>query len=224
MIFWQYGFLKLNATIVFTWGLMFVLAAGSKLITRKLSTDLKRSRWQNLLEIVVTAIETQIEDIGLQHPRKYLGFLGTLFLFVAAASLCTLIPGYKPPTASLSTTAALALCVFVAVPLFGIEERGLGGYLKSYVKPTFIMLPFNIISELSRTLALAVRLFGNMMSGAMIIGILLTITPYIFPIIMTALGLLTGMVQAYIFFILATVYIAAGTSVRKPNREAVPKT
>lgn len=224
VIFWQYGFFKLNATIVFTWGLMFVLAVGSKLITRKLSTDLKRSRWQNLLEIVVTAIETQIEDIGLQHPRRYLGFLGTLFLFVAAASLCTLIPGYEPPTGSLSTTAALALCVFVAVPIFGIEERGLGGYLKSYVKPTFIMLPFNIISEVSRTLALAVRLFGNMMSGAMIIGILLTITPFIFPIIMTALGLLTGMVQAYIFFILATVYIAAGTSVGKPKPDPVPKT
>jgi len=217
MIFWQHGFLKLNATIVFTWGLMLVLAVGSQLITRKLSTDLKRSRWQNLLEIVVTAIEKQIEDIGLHHPEEYLGFLGTLFLFIAAASLCTIIPGYEPPTGSLSTTAALALCVFVAVPLFGIEDQGMGGYLKSYVEPTVIMLPFNVISEMSRTLALAVRLFGNMMSGAMIIGILLTITPFIFPIAMTALGLLTGMVQAYIFSILATVYIAAATRVRKPE-------
>ena len=217
MIFWQYGFFKLNATIVFTWGLMLVLAVGSKLITRKLSTGLKRSRWQNLLEIVVTGIEKQIEEVGLSQPKKYLGFLGTLFLFVATASLCTVIPGYEPPTGSLSTTAALALCVFVAVPLFGIEEQGVGSYLKSYVKPTFIMLPFNIISELSRTLALAVRLFGNMMSGAMIIGILLTITPFIFPIVMTVLGLLTGMVQAYIFSILAAVYIAAATRVRKPK-------
>ena len=170
MIFWQHGFLKLNGTIVFTWGLMLVLAVGSKLITRKLSTDLKRSRWQNLLEIIVTGIEKQIEEVGLRHPEKYIGFLGTLFLFVALASLCTVIPGYEPPTGSLSTTAALALCVFVAVPLFGIEDQGLGGYLKSYVEPTVIMLPFNIISELSRTLALAVRLFGNMMSGAMIIA------------------------------------------------------
>ena len=223
MIFWQYGFLKLNATIVFTWGLMLVLAVGSKLITRKLSTGLKRSRWQNLLEIVVTGIEKQIEEVGLSQPQKYLGFLGTLFLFVAAASLCTVIPGYEPPTGSLSTTAALALCVFVAVPFFGIEEQGVGGYLKSYVKPTFIMLPFNIISEISRTLALAVRLFGNMMSGAMIIGILLTITPFIFPIVMTVLGLLTGMVQAYIFSILAAVYIAAATRVRKPKPEPEAK-
>ena len=219
IIFWQYGFIKLNATIVLTWGLMFVLAVGSELITRNLSTELRRSRWQNFLEIIVTAIEKQIEEVGLHHPEKYLGFLGTLFLFVAAASLCTVIPGYEPPTGSLSTTTALALCVFVAVPLFGIEEQGLGGYLKSYAQPTAIMLPFNIISELSRTLALAVRLFGNMMSGAMIIGILLTITPLIFPIAMTALGLLTGMVQAYIFSILAAVYIAAATRVRRSKPE-----
>jgi F-type H+-transporting ATPase subunit a len=219
IIFWQYGFLKLNATIVITWGLMLALAVGSIVITRRLSTDLKRSRWQNLMEIVVTGMEKQIEEVGLSQPQKYLSFLGTLFLFIAAANLCTVIPGYEPPTGSLSTTAALALCVFVAVPLFGIEEQGMGNYLKSYVKPTFIMLPFNIISEISRTLALAVRLFGNMMSGAMIIGILLTITPFIFPIIMTVLGLLTGMVQAYIFSILAAVYIAAATRVRKPRPE-----
>jgi F-type H+-transporting ATPase subunit a len=222
MIFWQHGVFKLNATLVFTWGLMLLLAVGAKLITRNLSTDLKRSRWQNLLEIVVTGIQKQIEEVGLGQPRKYLGFLGTLFLFVAAASLCTVIPGYQPPTGSLSTTAALALCVLVAVPFFGIAEQGVGNYLKSYVQPTFIMLPFNIISEISRTLALAVRLFGNMMSGAMIIGILLTITPFIFPIIMTMLGLLTGVVQAYIFSILAAVYIAAATRVRKPEPE--PKT
>jgi F-type H+-transporting ATPase subunit a len=220
IIFWQHGFIKLNATIVFTWALMFVLAAGSKLVTRNLSKDLKRSRWENLLEIVVAGIEKQIEDVGLREPRKYIGFLGTLFLFVAVASLCTVIPGYEPPTGSLSTTAALALCVFVAVPFFGIEEQGLGGYLKSYTEPTVIMLPFNIISELSRTLALAVRLFGNMMSGTMILAILLTITPFVFPIAMSALGLLTGMVQAYIFSILAAVYIAAATRGRKPQPES----
>jgi F-type H+-transporting ATPase subunit a len=222
MIFWQHGFFKLNGTIVFTWGLMLVLAVGAKLITRRLSTDLKRSRWQNLLEIIVTAIERQIEEVGLPHPEKYIGFLGTLFLFVAVAALATVIPGYEPPTGSLSTTAALALCVFVAVPLFGIEEQGLGGYLRTYVQPTAIMLPFNLISELSRTLALAVRLFGNMMSGAMIIAILLTITPYIFPLVMTVLGLLTGMVQAYIFSILAAVYIAAATRTRQPGPKPGP--
>jgi F-type H+-transporting ATPase subunit a len=147
----------------------------------------------------------------LSRPRKYLPFLATLFLFLATAAVATIIPGYEPPTASLSTTAALALCVFVAVPLFGILEQGIGSYLESYLQPTFIMLPFNIISEFSRTLALAVRLFGNMMSGSMIVAILLSLTPFFFPLVMTLLGLLTGMVQAYIFSILATVYIAAAT-------------
>jgi len=222
VIFWQLGFIKLNATILFTWGLMLALVVGSKLVTRRLSTGLERSRWQNVLEVVVIAIAKQIEEVGLSHSERYLGFLGTLFLFVAAAALGTLIPGYEPPTGSLSTTAALALCVFVAVPWFGIEEQGLGGYLRSYVEPTYIMLPFNIISEISRTLALAVRLFGNMMSGAMIIGILLAITPFVFPIVMTLLGLLTGMVQAYIFFVLATVYIAAAAQARKPEPKAKP--
>ncbi len=217
MIFWQHGFFKVNATMAFTWGLMLLLAVGAKLITRRLSSDHQRSRWQNLLEIVVTNIEEQIEEVGLPQPRKYLPFLGTLFLFVAAAALGTILPGFEPPTGSLSTTAALALCVLVAVPIFGIEEQGVGSYFKSYMKPTFIMLPFNIISEVSRTLALAVRLFGNMMSGAMIIGILLSITPFLFPIVMTLLGLLTGMVQAYIFSILATVYIAAATRIVQPG-------
>jgi len=173
IVFWQYGFFRLNATIVYTWGLMFVLAVGSMLVTRKLSKGLQRSRWQNLLEIIVTGIEKQIREVGLTRPEKYLGFLGSLFLFVAMASLFTIVPGYEPPTGSLSTTAALAICVFVAVPMFGIEKSGVGEYLKAYLRPTVIMLPFNIISELSRTLALAVRLFGNMMSGTMILAILL---------------------------------------------------
>lgn len=221
VIFWQHGIFKLNATIAFTWVLMLVLVLGSMLITRRLSTGHERSRWQNLLEIVVTGIERQIQEVGLPEPRRYLGFLGTLFLFVATASLFTVVPGYEPPTGSLSTTTALALCVLVAVPYFGIRDRGLGSYLKSYVEPTPIMLPFNLISELSRTLALAVRLFGNMMSGAMIVGILLSITPFLFPVVMTLLGLLTGMVQAYIFSILAAVYIAAATRTR--SREPSPE-
>ncbi|OEC35909.1 F-type H+-transporting ATPase subunit a [Pseudomonas cuatrocienegasensis] len=221
-IFWQYGIFTLNATILFTWVLMAVLVLGAVLITRRLATGHERSRWQNLLEIVVTAIMSQIEDVGLQNPRRYLGFLGTLFLFVAAAALATVIPGFEPPTASLSTTAALALCVLVAVPLFGISGQGLLAYLKSYLQPTPIMLPFNLISEVSRTLALAIRLFGNMMSGAMIIAILLSITPFVFPIVMTLLGLLTGMVQAYIFTILAAVYIAAATRSSKALNKIVP--
>ena len=210
-IVWQYGFIKLNATIVTTWGLMLLLTIGARLITRRLTSDVITSRWQAALEILITGIDEQIKEVGLSVPERYIPFIGTLFIFIATANLLTIVPGYAPPTSSLSTTAALAVCVFVAVPVFGIVRRGWRRYLKSYLEPTVIMLPFNLISELSRTLALAVRLFGNMMSGTMIIAILLTITPFIFPVAMTALGLLTGLVQAYIFSILATVYIAAAT-------------
>jgi F-type H+-transporting ATPase subunit a len=211
LILWQYGFVKLNATIVTTWGLMLLLTIGARLITRRLTSDAITSRWQAALEILITGIDEQIKEVGLSVPERYIPFIGTLFIFIATANLLTIVPGYAPPTSSLSTTAALAVCVFVAVPVFGIVRRGWRRYLKSYLEPTVIMLPFNLISELSRTLALAVRLFGNMMSGTMIIAILLTITPFIFPVAMTALGLLTGLVQAYIFSILATVYIAAAT-------------
>jgi F-type H+-transporting ATPase subunit a len=223
-IFWHHGPAKLNATILFTWVVMLVLAGGSKLITRRLSTGAERSRWQNVLEIIVIGMKEQIGGLGLHPPERYLGFLGTLFLLVATASLGTIVPGFDPPTASLSTTVALALCVFVAVPIFGVKGQGLGGYLETYLQPTIIMLPFNIISELSRTLALAVRLFGNMMSGAMIVAILLTIVPFVFPIVMTLLGLLTGMVQAYIFSILAGVYVAAATQSHGRKRASTPST
>jgi F-type H+-transporting ATPase subunit a len=211
IIYWQHGWFKLNATIVMTWAIIIVLVIGAKLITRNLRTDIHISRWQSFLEIIVLAIKEQITEVGLSKPEKYIGFLGTLFLFIGVSNLCTIVPGYEPPTGSLSTTAALAICVFVAVPVFGIRTVGWKEYMRSYLKPTFIMLPFNIISEFSRTLALAVRLFGNIMSGSMILAILLLIVPFFFPIVISVLGLLTGMVQAYIFSILATVYIAAAT-------------
>jgi F-type H+-transporting ATPase subunit a len=208
-IFWQYSFITINLTLVTTWGVMLVLIVSSWLVTRKLRADIQISRWQCFLEMIVTGINTQIEEVGLSKPERYIGFIGTLFLFIFVSNIGIILPGYSPPTGSLSTTAALALAVFLAVPFFGISESGFGGYLKSYLQPTWIMLPFNIIGEVSRTLALAVRLFGNIMSGGMIVGILLSISPFIFPIIMNMLGLLTGTVQAYIFSILATVYIAA---------------
>jgi F-type H+-transporting ATPase subunit a len=213
IVYWQLGFIKLNATIIFTWCLMLIFFITAKVLERALTHHDKRTRWQNVLETIVLGIEKQISSVGLTYPRQYIGFLGTLFLFVALANLLTILPGYEPPTGSLSTTLSLALCVFIAVPYYGIKKRGVKDYLASYAKPTVIMLPFNIIGEISRTFALAVRLFGNIMSGTMVIAIMMLIAPFIFPIVMTALGLLTGMVQAYIFFILASVYIAAATSV-----------
>ncbi|HFD11075.1 MAG TPA: F0F1 ATP synthase subunit A [Crenotrichaceae bacterium] len=212
LILWQYGFFKLNNTIVTTWILMAVLVIVSIRITSHLTTDTDISRQQNALEVIILTICSQIKEVGIQKPRQYLGFIGTIFIFIATANLFTIFPGYEPPTGSVSTTFALAICVFIASPVYGIAERGIVDYLKSYLQPTPIMLPFNIISEISRTFALAIRLFGNIMSGEMILAILLVITPFIFPIVMSLLGLLTGVVQAYIFTILATVYIAAATS------------
>src|ERR1700761_1924318 len=207
LVIWQYGSVKLNATILLTWGIMLMLTIGARIITAHMTSELKPSRWQAALEVLILGVRAQIEQVGLKDAAPYLPFITTLFLFIATANLLTVLPFYEPPTGSLSTTAALAICVFAAVPLFGISQRGWRAYLRSYLQPTFLMLPFNLIGELSRTLALAVRLFGNMMSGTLIIAILLTVTPLLFPILMSALGLLTGMIQAYIFSILTTVYI-----------------
>ena len=172
---------------------------------------MRPGRWQNLLEVLVSGMREQIREVSQHDPGPYLPFVGTLFLFIATSNALAIVPGFTPPTGSLSTTTALALCVLVAVPLYGIAERGLGGYLKSYVRPTVFMLPFNIIGEMSRTVALAVRLYGNVMSGTVIAAILLSIVPFFFPIVMQVLGLLTGLIQAYIFAVLAMVYIASAT-------------
>ncbi len=207
----RWGSVVLNATILNTWIVMGVLALVSWLITRRLTVGSSLSRWQNLLEVLVLTIQNQIREVSRQNPAPYISFVGTIFLFVAAATLFSLVPGFQPPTASLSTTAALAVCVFVAVPLFGIQSQGVRSYLAQYTRPSVLMLPFNVIGELSRTLALAVRLYGNMMSGAVIAAILLSFVPLVVPVVMQLFGLLTGMIQAYIFAILAMVYIASAT-------------
>lgn len=210
IVIFEIGPLSVSATIFFTWIVMILLAGGSYLITRRLKSEGRISRWQNMLEVLVGGMNSQIREVsGGQDPGPYLPFLGTLFIFIAFSNLLSVVPGFIPPTGSLSTTTALAIIVFIAVPFFGITSRGLKNYLKQYLQPTFFMLPFNIIGELSRTLALAVRLFGNVMSGTMIVGILLTLLPFFFPVIMELFGLLTGIIQAYIFAVLALVYIAS---------------
>ncbi|MEH1869995.1 F0F1 ATP synthase subunit A [Nostoc sp.] len=209
IVFWQWGFVSINATLVFTWMIMLLLGVGAWLVTRKLSTDTQLSHWQNLLEVLVANLRDQIQQTSGQNPDRYLPFVGTLFIFIATSNILVIVPGYHPPTASLSTTAALAICVFFAVPVFNISEQGIWKYLHHYLEPNPILFPFYIISELSRTLALAVRLFGNVMSDGMIAAILISIAPFFFPAIMQALGLLTGLIQAYIFAILAVVYIGS---------------
>ena len=210
-VIWQGYGIALNATILFTWAVMALLVLGALLVTARLDDSETISPWQNMLEVIVTAIRDQIAGIGAEEPETYLPFVGTLFLFIAASNLLMIVPGYAPPTGSLSTTAALALCVLVAVPVYGIRRRGLGRYLRGYARPTLLMLPFNILGEISRTIALAIRLYGNVMSGTVIAGVLIGIAPFVFPVVMQLLGLITGFVQAYIFAILAMVYIASAT-------------
>jgi F-type H+-transporting ATPase subunit a len=211
-IYWQSGFIVINATLVFTWVAMVLLIGGSWLITRNLSTGKSITARQSMLESIVSMIQRQIEEVMLSNARPFLAFIGSLFLFIATLNLLSIIPGYRSPTGSLSTTSALAMCVFVAVPIYGIRAQGVGQYLRQYLQPTFFMLPFNVFGELSRTLAMAVRLFGNIMSGEMIIAILLTLVPLFFPVVMQLFGLLIGMIQAYIFAVLAAVYIASAMS------------
>lgn len=219
VVYWQGGPLEVNATILFTWFNIILLTVVSGLVTRRLTTRESPSRGQSILEVIVEGIEAQIEGIGLRPARDFLPFLGSLFLFILISNLLSVVPGYQAPTGSLSTTTALALAVFVATPLWGIHRRGLAGYLKLYLEPTPLMLPFNVMGEVSRTLALAVRLFGNAMSGAMIAAILLTLVPLIFPTVMNLMGLVTGVIQAYIFAVLAAVYIAAAARVEQKREE-----
>lgn len=220
IIVFTIGGLHVNATIFYTWVIMTVLTGGAWLITRKLRPDVPPNRWRTMLEVIVKTIEGQIAEITTVASRHVLYFSGTLFLFILASNVLAVVPGFHAPTGSLSTTVGLALAVLVAVPIFGISSGGLGGYLKTWVQPSWIMLPFNIIGEVSRGLSLAIRLYGNIMSGAVIAVILLGVAPLFFPVLMHMLGLLTGVIQAYIFAVLATVYIASATV--EPNRTATP--
>ncbi|WP_099238303.1 F0F1 ATP synthase subunit A [Synechococcus sp. BDU 130192] len=218
IIFYQYQFVVINATLVYTWLTMALLVIGAAWVTKKLVVRPKLSPWQNFLEIVVDGIYQHIAEVTQQEPEPYLAFVGTLFLFILTANLLTVVPGYQAPTGSLSTTTALAIAVFIAVPIYGIRQRGILGYLKSYLQPTPIMLPFQIIGEFSRTLALAVRLFGNIMSGNLLAAILLALVPLFVPVAMNLLGLVFGVIQAYVFAILALVYIASAATVQEKKQ------
>ncbi|MFO8068587.1 MAG: F0F1 ATP synthase subunit A [Alkalibacterium sp.] len=217
IVYFESGFVRITATLVFTWIVMIILAAISYMVTRNMKVEGEISKGQNILEALIETINSQIRQISQQDPSKYLPFVGTLFIFILVSNVLSIVPGFISPTGSLNTSIALALCVFVAVPKYGIDDRGIVGYLKEYIKPTFIMLPFNIISEVSRTLSLAIRLYGNVLSSSIIVAILLGVVPLFFPVVIQALGLLTGVIQAYIFAILAIVYIAS--AIEKEKKE-----
>ena len=212
VIYFKAGFFVINQTIACTWVVMSVLCLIAWLATRSITSGPKISRWQGLLETGIAMCRGQIFDVMKQDPGPYLAFLGTLFLFIFTSNVMESVPGFHATTASLSTTAALAVSVFIAVPVFGIMKKGVLEFLKNYTDPSIIMLPFNIISELSRTVSLAVRLFGNIMSGSLIGGVLLMIVPLFVPVVMQLFGLLIGTVQAYIFFTLATVFIGSAVA------------
>ncbi|HVC50619.1 MAG TPA: F0F1 ATP synthase subunit A [Stellaceae bacterium] len=201
------GPVTLTRAVVTTWAIIAVLGVGSWLATRRLAV--RPGRRQTLLEIVVTGMLAQIEDVIRRNPRPYLPLLGTLFIFLVTANLSGLLPGVQAPTGKLETPAALALIAFGAVHVVGIRVRGPLGYLASFAKPKLIMLPLNIISEITRTFALMVRLFGNVMSGEFVIALVLAMAGLFVPIPLMALEILVGVVQAYIFTVLATVFIGA---------------
>jgi F-type H+-transporting ATPase subunit a len=224
IVIWKWAFITINATLLYTWLVMGILVGASFLITRRLSAGTQIPRWQNVMEVIVGGVREQIREVSGGESDEYLPFIGTIFLFILTANLLFIIPGYVAPTSSLTTTAALAVSVFVAVPMYGIAKQGIGNYLKEYFQPIFIFFPFHIMGEFSRTLALAVRLFGNIMSHEKVIGILLSTTPLLFPVAMQLLGILIGAIQAYIFSILAMVYIASATGAHHERGEeaAVP--
>ena len=212
VVYFEWRFITLNATVVHTWVVMAILIVGSWLAARNLSTGKHVGRWQTFLEVVVGFLRGEIRQLSERGADTYLPFIGTLFIFIAISNVLDVVPGFTSPMASLSTTGALAISVLVAVPLFGVAQEGLAGYLKHYIEPSPFMLPFHVIGELSRTLALAVRLFGNVMSGTKIVGVLIVVAAFT-PLasVMQAFSMLVGVIQGYIFALLAMVYISSGT-------------
>jgi F-type H+-transporting ATPase subunit a len=203
----QIGPVAITAPVATTWGIMLLLGGGSRLLPRRLA--LHPSPRQAALELAVDAIATQIRDTMRAEPAPYLPLIGTLFVFILTANWASLVPGIEPPTAHVETDAALALIVFFAIPWFGIRARGVRGYLRTFAEPSLLMVPLNLVETLTRTFSLLVRLFGNVMSGVFVIGIVLSLAGLLLPVPLMALELLTGSVQAYIFAVLAMVFISA---------------
>lgn len=209
------GPIPITAGVVVTWAIMAVLVLGSILLTRRLSSF--PTAIQAALELIVDTVDNQIRDTMRIEPAPYRAFIGTLFVFIFVANWSSLVPGIEPPTAHLETDAALALLVFLAVIWFGIRAGGVRGYLSTFESPNPIMIPLNFIESLTRTFSLLVRLFGNVMSGVFVIGIVLSLAGLLVPIPLMALDLLTGAVQAYIFSVLAMVFIAGAVNEGQPE-------
>ncbi|MGC1178425.1 MAG: F0F1 ATP synthase subunit A [Methyloceanibacter sp.] len=207
IVVFHLGPVAITRPVVTTWVIMLALTVVCRLVTRRLA--LHPDRRQIVLELLVTGIAQQIEAVIGKDARPYLPLLGTLFIFLVTANLSGVLPGVEAPTSKLETPAALALIVFFSVHYFGVRARGLAGYLASFAEPKLIMLPLNIISEVTRTFSLMVRLFGNVMSGAFVIALVVALAGLFVPIPLMVLEILVGVVQAYIFTVLAAVFIGA---------------
>ncbi|HXW71861.1 MAG TPA: F0F1 ATP synthase subunit A [Methylocella sp.] len=215
------GPVPISAPVASTWSIMAFLGGGAFLVSRGLR--LVPDSVQAFFELVVETVDSQIRDTMRVEPEPYRAFIGTLFLFIFAANWSSLVPGIEPPTAHVETDAALAFLVLLAVIFFGLRAGGWRGYLKTFARPSVLMIPLNFVETLTRTFSLLVRLFGNVMSGVFVIGIVLSIAGLLVPIPLMALDLLTGAVQAYIFAVLAMVFIGEGLETPipdKPEKEA----
>ncbi|HZV03204.1 MAG TPA: F0F1 ATP synthase subunit A [Planctomycetota bacterium] len=213
----QLGPIPIKGSLATSVGITVVLSAASWFATRRLR--LVPGKWQTLLELFVTTLDDQIRQITAQESSRFVPLLGTLFLFIATANLSLLVPGVHPPTEHLETPLALALLVFFSVHVLGVQARGLGGYLRHYLSPNPILAPLHAISEVTRTFSLTVRLFGNMMSHGLVLAVVAMLAGLFAPIPIIALGLLVGLIQAYIFTILATTYVAAAITAHDNDRK-----
>lgn len=214
---WFYlGPVPISRTVVTTWVIMAVLTIASAVLTRRLK--IKPGRLQTMLELVMAAFESQVRDTMRTNPARYMPLVATLFFYILAANWSSILPGVEPPTAHIETDAALGIIVFLAVIGYGIRARGLLGYLRTFAEPTILMAPLNFAEAFTRIFSMIVRLFGNIMSGVFVIGVVLSLAGLIVPIPLMALDLLTGAIQAYIFTVLAMVFI--GSAVGEPQTDA----
>lgn len=217
-ILFTIGPVPISQPVVTTWGIMAVLTIGCWFLTRRLG--LRPTRTQAALELVVDVIARQIRETMDAEPRPYLPLIGTLFIFLLVANWSSLLPGVEPPTAALETDAALALIVFGATLWFGVRALGARGYLRSFAQPSILLAPLNLVELFTRSFSLMVRLFGNVMSGVFMIGVVLSLAGLLVPIPLMALEMLTGAVQAYIFGALAMVFIGSAISEANPSPKA----
>jgi F-type H+-transporting ATPase subunit a len=215
------GPVPITRPVVATWSIMALVTLFSMVLTRRLA--LRPGKTQATIELLTGAIDQQIGDVMRSDPAPYRALIGTIFVFVFIANWSSLIPGMEPPTAHLETDAALALIVFGATLYHGVRSNGLFGYLKTFAQPSWVMIPLNLVEQVTRTFSLFVRLFGNVMSGVFVIGIVLTLAGLLVPIPLMALDLLTGAVQAYIFAILACVFIGSAVSEGRAARHEDPQ-